>query len=138
MEKKKRIIIAKAGLDGHDQGVNVIKDFLIEEGHEVFYFRLYLQMEEIAEIAIQEGVDWIGLSVHNAAHCEYVKEIFDYLKDNNALDIGLIVGGIISEEDKIILEKEFGVKHIFVSGTPEANLYNIRDFFGKNSGRKAF
>ena len=91
MERKKRIILAKAGLDGHDQGINVIKDFLIENGYEVFYFGLYQQMRDIAEIAIQEGVDFIGLSVHSAAHLEYVKEIFGYLKNNNALDIGLVV-----------------------------------------------
>ncbi|OWK26796.1 MAG: hypothetical protein US76_01670 [Parcubacteria group bacterium GW2011_GWA2_38_13b] len=135
MKKKKRIILVKAGLDGHDQGINVIKDFLIEEGYEVFYFGLYRQMRDIAEMAIQEGVDFIGLSVHNAAHFEYTKEIYDYLKKHNALDIAMVVGGIIPEEDKIVLEKDFGVKHVFVSGTHDANLNDIKDFFRKNSGR---
>src|SRR3989338_2664336 len=135
MEKKKRIILAKTGLDGHDQGINIIKDFLIENGHEVFYFGLYRQMEDIAEIAIQEGVDCVGLSIHNAAHLEYVKKIYDYLKNHNALDIELVVGGIIPEEDKIVLEKEFGVRRVFVSGTPEANLNDIGAFFIKSSGR---
>lgn len=135
MKKIKRIILAKAGLDGHDQGINIVKDFLIENGHEVFYFGLYRQMREIAEIAIQEGVDFIGLSVHSAAHHEYIKEVFDYLKKNNALDIGLVAGGIIPREDVPILEKEFGVRRVFISGTPEANLNEIGDFFEKNSRR---
>lgn len=135
MEDPKRIMLAKTGLDGHDQAINIIKDFLIEKGHEVFYFGLYRQMRDIAEMAIQEGVDFIGLSVHNAAHLEYTKEIFEYLKNHNALDIGLVVGGIIPQEDIPILENEFGVRRVFVSGTPDADLNNVKDFFEKSSGR---
>lgn len=135
MKKKKRIILAKAGLDGHDQGINAIKDFLIENGYEVFYFGLYHQMRDIAEVAIQEGVDFIGLSVHSAAHYEYVKDVFEYLKNHNALDINLVVGGIIPQEDALILKNEFGVRRVFISGMPEANLNEIKDFFKKSPGR---
>lgn len=137
MKKKKiRIVLAKAGLDGHDRGINIIKDSLINEGHEVFYFGLYRDLDDIVEIAVQEGADFIGLNIHSGAHQKYVEKVFECLKNHGALDIGLILGGIIPEKDEIFIKEKFGVKKIFVSGTPEANLNKMKDFFRENSGRK--
>ncbi|MEK7596120.1 MAG: cobalamin-dependent protein [Patescibacteria group bacterium] len=135
MKKKIRIVLAKAGLDGHDRGINIIKDSLINEGCEVFYFSLYRNLDDIAEIAVQEGADFIGLSIHSGAHKKYVEKVFERLKNHNALDIGLILGGIIPEKDEEFLKEKFGVKKIFVSGTPEADLNAIKNFFRENPGR---
>lgn len=135
MKKKIRIILAKAGLDGHDRGINIIKDSLIKEGYEVFYFNLYRNLDDIAEIAVQEGVDFIGLSVHSGAHKKYIEKVFEHLKNHGALDINLILGGIIPEKDEEFIKRKFGVKKIFVSGTPEANLDAMKDFFRGNPER---
>lgn len=135
MKRKLRIVLAKPGLDGHDRGINIVKDVLIDEGYEVFYFSLYRNLDDIAEIAVQEGVDFIGLSVHNNAHKKYVEEVFKQLKNHNAPDIGLVLGGIIPKKDEKFLKEEFGVKKIFVSGALEANLNAVKDFFRENSGR---
>lgn len=135
MNKKKRIILAKAGLDGHDRGINVIKNFLIEQGHEVFYFGLYKDLDDIAEIAMQEGVDFIGLSIHSAAHISYVERVFNYLKKKNSLDIGIVAGGVIPKKDKKILKDRFGVEDVFVSGTPDADLSYVGEFFKNSAGR---
>lgn len=135
MGKKKRIVLAKAGLDGHDRGINIVKNVLIGEGYEVFYFGLFRNLKDIAEIAIQEGVDFLGLNVLNGAHLNYVEQVFEHLEKRNALDISLILGGIIPEKDEEFIKEKFGVKKIFVSGTPEANLDEMRAFFRRNHGR---
>lgn len=127
--KRTRIILTKAGLDGHDSMIRVLRKYFIEQGFEVFYFGLYRKAADIAEIAIQEGVDYLGLSVHSGAHLEYIKEIFEHLKNRDALGIKLVVGGIISEEDKKILEEKFGASKVFVSGMPGTDLNSIREFF---------
>lgn len=127
--KRTRIILTKAGLDGHDRGINVLKDFLIEQGMEVFYPGLYLKAEETAEIAIQEGVDYLGLSVHSGAHLEYIKSVSDYLIGRGALNIRLLVGGVISEEDEKILKNDYKVAEVFPSGTPKSRLDEVRKFF---------
>lgn len=135
MKKKIRIVLAKAGLDGHDRGINIIKDSLIDEGYEVFYFGLFRNLKDITEIAVQEGADFIGLNILNGAHKKYVQQVFEHLEKHNALDIGLILGGIIPEKDKVFIGEKFGVKKFFISGTPEAGLDSIKTFFRENSGK---
>ncbi|MBI2628257.1 MAG: cobalamin B12-binding domain-containing protein [Candidatus Niyogibacteria bacterium] len=135
MKKKIRIILAKGGWDGHDRGINIIKDSLINEGCEVFYFGLFHDLNDIVEITVQEGADFLGLSAHSGAHREYIKKIFERLKSHSALDIGLILGGIIPQKDKMFLKENYLVKKIFISGTPEADLNKIKTFFRENLGR---
>lgn len=137
MKKKTRIVLAKAGLDGHDRGINIVKDALINEGYEVFYFGLYRDLNNIAEIAVQEGADFLGLNVHSGAHRKYVEKVFECLKNHGALDIDLILGGIIPEKDEVFIREKFGVKKFFISGTPEAGLDSMKTFFRENSGRTA-
>lgn len=132
-----RILLAKAGLDGHDRGINVLKDFLIEQGMEVFYPGLYLKAEETAEMAIQEGVDYLGLSVHSGAHLEYIKDVSGYLIGRGALNIKLLVGGVISEEDEKILKSDYKVAEVFSSGTPKARLDEVKKFFDSRESNGA-
>lgn len=136
-KRRTRIILTKAGLDGHDRGINVLKDFLIEQGMEVFYLGLYLKAEDVAEIAIQEGVDYLGLSVHSGAHLKYIKDVSDYLISRGALNIRLLVGGIISEEDEKTLKEKFGVVEVFSSGTPKSRLGEIKKFFNSRKPNEA-
>lgn len=138
-KRKTRILLAKAGLDGHDRGINVLKDFLIEQGMEVFYPGLYLKAEEMAEIAIQEGVDYLGLSVHSGAHLEYIKNVFDYLylSGRGALNVRLLVGGVISEEDEKILKNDYKVGEVFSSGTSKARLDEVKKFFDSQESNGA-
>jgi isobutyryl-CoA mutase len=133
--KRKRILLAKAGLDGHDRGIKIIKNFLIEQGYEVFYFGIYKDLKDIIGIAVQEGVDFLGLSIHSGSHLAYVKEARDILDSYGVKDIKLIVGGIIPKDDEKLLKERYGVDYIFISGTPEANLNNIADFFMKSDYR---
>ena len=114
--KKIRVLIAKPGLDGHDKGAKVVCHALREAGFEVIYSGLHKSIDEIVNIAIQEDVDAIGLSVLSGAHLFYSKKLVEKLKLNNADDIVVFVGGVIPEKD-ISKLKDIGVKGVFPGGT---------------------
>ncbi len=117
MSKKRiRILLAKAGLDGHDRGVITVAMACKEAGMEVIYGGLHLRPEEIANIAIQEGVDVIGISSLSDAHMTQVPRIMDELKKKGESDIPVILGGFIQPED-IPMLKGKGVAGVFSSGT---------------------
>ena len=119
METKKtiRILIAKIGLDGHDVGAKVLIFWLRDQGMEVIYTGLRQTPEMIAEAALQEDVDAIGLSILSGAHDYVFPEIIELLKQRGAEDIVVFGGGIIPEEDIPALTR-VGVKTIFTPGTP--------------------
>jgi methylmalonyl-CoA mutase C-terminal domain/subunit len=114
-EKRLRIIVAKPGLDGHDRGAKIIARALRDAGFEVIYTGLHQTPEMVAEAAVQEDADAVGLSILSGAHMTLFPEIIRLLKDRGAGDVVLFGGGIIPEEDAKKL-RELGVKEIFTPG----------------------
>jgi len=115
-EKKIRVLVAKPGLDGHDRGAKVVARALRDYGMEVIYTGLRQTPEMIAQSALQEDVDVVGLSILSGAHLEIFPLIVEQLKKRGAGQAIVIAGGIIPEEDHAALHK-MGVKGIFGPGT---------------------
>ena len=115
-EHKIRILVAKPGLDGHDRGAKVIARALRDAGMEVIYTGLRQTPEMVVSAALQEDVDLIGLSILSGAHNAIVPRIMDLLKQNQAEDILVLVGGIIPDVDVECLKKT-GVAGVFQPGT---------------------
>lgn len=115
-EAKIRILIAKPGLDGHDRGAKVIARALRDAGMEVIYTGLRQTPEMIAEAALQEDVDVVGLSMLSGAHKVLVPRIREVMDANDLNDVPLIIGGIIPDADRPLMESA-GVKGIFGPGT---------------------
>jgi methylmalonyl-CoA mutase, C-terminal domain len=112
-----RVLVAKAGLDGHDRGAKIIARALRDAGMEVLYTGLRKTPESIVLAAIQEDVDCIGLSILSGAHNALVPRIVALLKEQRAEDILLVLGGTIPRADVPGL-KEIGVAEVFGPGTP--------------------
>lgn len=115
--RKIRVLIAKPGLDGHDRGAKVIARALRDAGMEVIYTGIRQTPEQIANTAIQEGVDIVGLSCLSGAHNTLFPRVVQLLKEKGAGDIHVFGGGIIPVED-IPRLKEAGIRAIFQPGTP--------------------
>jgi len=110
-----RILVAKPGLDGHDRGAKVVAAALRDSGMEVIYTGLHQTPEMIAEAAVQEDVDAVGLSILSGAHMTLFPEVMRLLKERGAGDIAVFGGGIIPEDDAKKL-RELGVKEVFTPG----------------------
>lgn len=117
MEKKIRILIAKAGLDGHDRGAKVVAQALRDAGMEVIYTGLHQTVDQILNTAIQEDVDVIGLSIMSGAHLPICDKLMKKMKEKHIEDIIVVVGGVIPKRD-IPLLQQMGIKGIFPGGTP--------------------
>ncbi|PJA95498.1 MAG: methylmalonyl-CoA mutase [Ignavibacteriales bacterium CG_4_9_14_3_um_filter_34_10] len=117
MDRKIRVIVAKAGLDGHDRGAKVVAAALRDAGMEVIYTGLRQTPENIVRAAIQEDVDAIGISILSGAHMTIFPKIVALMKENQMDDVLLFGGGIISDDD-IIKLKEMGVGELFTPGSP--------------------
>ena len=115
-ERKLKIIIAKPGLDGHDRGAKVVARALRDAGYEVVYTGIRQTPEMIAETALQEDADMIGLSILSGAHLELFPRIVEELKKRGMDDVVLFAGGIIPKDDITQLEK-MGFKGVFGPGT---------------------
>ena len=115
-EKKIRVLIAKPGLDGHDRGAKIIARALRDAGMEVIYTGLRQTSEMIAEAALQEDVDVVGLSILSGAHMSLVPRILNSLKENGQSEVPVFVGGIIPEDDIPIL-LDMGVSAVFGPGS---------------------
>ena len=118
---KIRVVVAKAGLDGHDRGAKVVARALRDAGVEVIYTGLHQTPEQIVAAAIQEDVDAIGLSILSGAHMTLFARVIELLKERNATDIVVFGGGIIPEADITEL-KEMGVAAIFTPGAPTTEI----------------
>lgn len=118
-----RILIAKAGLDGHDRGAKVIARALRDAGMEVIYTGLHQTTEAIVRAAIQEDVDCIGVSILSGAHMTLFPDLLEKLKKEGADDIAVFGGGIIPKDDIEALKK-LGVKEIFIPGTHTQDVIN--------------
>lgn len=115
-QNKIRVLIAKAGLDGHDRGAKVVARALRDAGMEVIYTGLRQTPEMITEAALQEDVQIVGLSILSGAHMTLVPKILTMLKKQGLEEVKLFLGGIIPDEDKIELKK-LGVDGIYGPGT---------------------
>jgi methylmalonyl-CoA mutase C-terminal domain/subunit len=126
-ERPIRVLIAKPGLDGHDRGAKVVARALRDSGMEVIYTGIRQTPEMIAEAALQEDVDVVGLSILSGAHMDLFPRIIEQLKMKNLDDVLLVCGGIIPEDDAPVL-KQMGFAGIFGPGTSTQDLAQfIRD-----------
>lgn len=126
---KTRILIAKPGLDGHDRGAKVIARALRDSGMEVIYTGLRQSPEDIVEAAIQEDVQFIGLSILSGAHTHIFPKVIELLKERNAEDIKIIAGGIIPNEE-IPKWKKIGIEAIF---GPGSSTTEIIEYINRNT-----
>lgn len=111
--------MAKVGLDGHDRGVKAVSRALRDAGFEVIYTGLHRTPEEVAEAAIQEDVDLIGVSILSGAHMAVIPALLEHLRLNEASDIKVIGGGVIPEEDRDTLI-DLGLVAVFDQDTTTA------------------
>jgi len=122
--KKIRVLVAKPGLDGHDRGAKVVARALRDAGMEVIYTGLRQTPEMIAEAALQEDVDIVGLSILSGAHMALAPRVLQLLKANGQEDVKVFIGGIIPDEDLPRL-KEMGVAGVYGPGASTEDI--IRD-----------
>lgn len=115
--KKIRVLIAKPGLDGHDRGAKVIARALRDAGMEVIYTGLRQTPEMVAEAALQEDVDAVGLSILSGAHLALTPRVLALMRANGQGDVPVFVGGIIPADDAEAL-RGLGVAAVFGPGTP--------------------
>jgi len=112
----KRILVAKPGLDGHDRGAKVVARALRDAGFEVIYTGLRQTPEQIAQAAVQEDVDAVGLSSLSGAHRELFPAVVRALREAGAGDVPVFAGGVIPEEDVAALVEQ-GIERVFPPGT---------------------
>ena len=111
-----RVLLAKPGLDGHDAGIKLVARALRESGIEVVYLGMRQSAEQIVSTAIQEDVDIIGVSILSGIHLSFARRLINKLKQENAEDISVIIGGVIPDEDVSHL-KELGIREVFPVGS---------------------
>ena len=116
MERKIRVLVGKVGLDGHDRGAKVIASALRDAGFEVIYSGLHQTPEMLAEAALQEDVDVVGISLLSGAHMTLLPRVMDLLQQNDMADVLLLAGGTIPPDEAKELEQR-GVSKVFGPGT---------------------
>jgi methylmalonyl-CoA mutase C-terminal domain/subunit len=132
MEQKIRVLVAKAGLDGHDRGAKVVAAALRDAGMEVIYTGLRQTPEMIVEAAIQEDVNAIGISILSGAHMSIFPRILNLMNEKNVNDILLFGGGIIPEDDIKKLTEQ-GVGKLFTPGTTTTEIINyLKEWVSKH------
>jgi methylmalonyl-CoA mutase, C-terminal domain len=124
VERTIRVVIAKPGLDGHDRGAKIIARSLRDAGMEVIYTGLHQTPEQIVETAIQEDADAVGISILSGAHMTLVPRIVEGLRENDAGDVLVVVGGTIPSEDADEL-KRLGVSEVFTPGAPTSAIVDF-------------
>jgi methylmalonyl-CoA mutase C-terminal domain/subunit len=115
--RKIRVVVAKPGLDGHDRGAKIIARALRDAGMEVIYTGLHQTPEQIVETVLQEDADAVGLSILSGAHMTLVPRVIELLREQDAGDVVVTVGGTIPNQDIAEL-KELGVAEVFTPGAP--------------------
>jgi methylmalonyl-CoA mutase cobalamin-binding domain/chain len=119
--RKIRVVVAKPGLDGHDRGAKIIARALRDAGMEVIYTGLHQTPEQIVETVLQEDADAVGLSILSGAHMTLVPRVVQLLRDQEAGDVIVTVGGTIPAQDIPEL-KELGVAEVFTPGAPTSDI----------------
>ena len=112
----RRVLVAKPGLDGHDRGAKIVARALRDAGYEVIYTGIRQKVAVIAELALQEDVDLVGLSVLSGAHLGLARQVLEALRDNVLDDVKLVIGGTIPASDSGAL-LDLGVDAVFPTGT---------------------
>ncbi|MBS1847741.1 MAG: cobalamin B12-binding domain-containing protein [Actinobacteria bacterium] len=133
VERTYRVVVAKAGLDGHDRGVKVIARALRDAGFEVIYTGLFSTPDEIAEVVLQEDADAVGLSVLSGAHEPLFAQLVSGLHERGLDDVLVFGGGIIPDDDVVRLEA-MGVANVF---TPGSSMTVITDWLTDELDRRA-
>ena len=129
MEKKKiRVLIAKIGLDGHDVGAKVLIYWLRDQVMEVIYTGLRQSAEQVVEVALQEAVDVIGVSILSGSHVESARKLMRRVKERGLNDVLILFGGTIPKDDIAVLKNE-GIHGVFPS---HAKLEDISAFIKDN------
>jgi methylmalonyl-CoA mutase C-terminal domain/subunit len=137
MPRPIRVLVAKPGLDGHDRGAKVVAAALRDAGMEVIYTGLHQTPEMIANAAIQEDADVVGLSILSGAHMTLFPRVRDLLVDAGRDDVLITGGGIIPREDMDELER-LGIGKLFGPGTPTSDLVDyINEWFGQHERQDA-
>jgi methylmalonyl-CoA mutase C-terminal domain/subunit len=125
MAGKIRVVVAKPGLDGHDRGAKIIARALRDAGMEVIYTGLHQTPEQIVETAIQEDADAVGISILSGAHMTLVPRIVELLKENDADDVLVVVGGTIPADDAEELKAAHGVAAVFGPGAATGEIVDF-------------
>jgi methylmalonyl-CoA mutase C-terminal domain/subunit len=112
---KKKILLGKIGLDGHDRGIKIIINYLRVSGYQVIYTGLHRTSKQIIDLAIQEDVDAIGISILSGSQLDQIGNLVEQMKANNIINLPLFVGGVIRSEE-ISQLKELGVIEVFGYG----------------------
>jgi methylmalonyl-CoA mutase, C-terminal domain len=123
-DRKIRVVVAKPGLDGHDRGAKIIARALRDAGMEVIYTGLHQTPEQIVETVLQEDADAVGLSILSGAHMTLVPKVVELLREQDAGDVVVTVGGTIPNQDIPELE-ELGVAAVFTPGAPTADIIDF-------------
>ncbi len=122
----KRIIMAKMGLDSHDNGIRIVSKWLSDGGYEVIYAGVYNSAERILNMTIEENADALGLSFLGGEHLHYVGQLLEMLKKSGLKNVKVFVGGIIPSADVMTLKK-MGVEAVFTTGTRRDELLAVID-----------
>jgi methylmalonyl-CoA mutase C-terminal domain/subunit len=122
----RRILLAKIGLDSHDNGLRIIAKWLMESGYEVIYAGVYNSSEGVVRMAIQEHVRAIGVSFLGGGHLFYTDRLLQLMKESGATDVALFTGGVIPPRD-VEKMKAMGVKAVFTPGTRRSAVLEIID-----------
>ena len=123
-ERKIRVVVAKPGLDGHDRGAKIIARALRDAGMEVIYTGLHQTPEQIVETVLQEDADAVGLSILSGAHMTLVPRVVELLREQDAGDVVVTVGGTIPNQDIPEL-KQLGVAEVFTPGAPTQDIIDF-------------
>ena len=114
--KRKRVILAKVGLDGHDNGIRIVSKWLMDGGYEVVYAGLYNTPERVIQMAVEENADAIGVSFQGGGHIHYGRTFMKLLREKQMSEVKLLMGGVIPPMDVDELNK-IGVHAVFTPGT---------------------
>lgn len=137
MKRPIRVVVAKAGLDGHDRGAKVVARALRDAGMEVIYTGVHQTPEQVVETALQEDADAVGLSLLSGAHNYLFPRISELMREKGMDDVLLFGGGIIPEDD-IPRLREHGVERIFPPGSSLEDIVEyVRDAVGRRRGGAA-
>ena len=132
MLRKKRIIMAKMGLDSHDNGLRIVSKWLVDDGYEVIYAGVYNSAERILRMTIEENADALGLSFIGGEHLHYTEKLIGLLRENGLSNVKVFAGGIIPPED-VVAMKNIGVDAVFTPGTQRPEILGV---MGKCLGKE--
>ncbi|RRR71616.1 MAG: cobalamin B12-binding domain-containing protein [Candidatus Viridilinea halotolerans] len=135
MEKPIRVLVAKPGLDGHDRGAKIIARALRDAGMEVIYTGIQQTPQMIVEAALHEDVDVIGLSILSGAHMTLLPKVMHLLREQQMDDLLVVAGGIISDEDALVLREQHGIHAVFGPGASTHEIVRYIQAHAGNEGR---